>query len=305
MSAVSSFHDDVEKKDLRSPMSGLFMFSITLVCALLSREALRQMAYESSRVLLFGWLTCITTGLGALPFFVVGKERISDAACALANSLAGGMMLSASCGMLYEAYSHSGPFNWQSAVGLGLGVLFIRAAQRSMGDEEANIESLHCAVMSTPHLKKAILIFTVMFCHSAAEGIAVGVSFDKELDLGFGFYISILLAVHNIPEGLAMALVLVPRGVSASMAAMIAILTSIPQPLMALIAFYCVGACHVLLPFGLAFAAGAMIYVSLNELMGEATEHLSSRTVYGVTLMSFISMCVIQVGLHTVAEQVR
>merc|ERR1712039_629882 len=108
-------------------------------------------------------------------------------------------------------------------------------------------------------------IFTVMFCHSAAEGIAVGVAFSKQLKDQFGLYVSVLLAVHNVPEGLAVALVLVPRGVSAPLSCVIATLTSVPQPLLALTAFLFVDAFQCLLPLGLSFAAGAMVYVSLHE----------------------------------------
>merc|ERR1712217_808373 len=108
-----------------------------------------------------------------------------------------------------------------------------------------------------------------MFCHSAAEGVAVGVAFDTQCQPGFGLYIALALAIHNVPEGLAMALTLVPRGVNAFPASGIATLTSVPQPLMALWAFRFVEAFQSLLPLGLAFAAGAMIYVSVCELLDE------------------------------------
>merc|ERR1719412_2421886 len=121
------------------------------------------------------------------------------------------------------------------------------------------------------------MIFTVMFCHSAAEGIAVGVAFSKELKDNFGLYVTLLLAVHNVPEGLAVALVLVPRGVSAPLAAFVATLTSVPQPLLALAAYLFVDAFRGLLPLGLAFAAGAMVYVCCHELLFEANEQLGLR----------------------------
>eukprot|EP00971_Amphidinium_carterae_P220669 4380736-Amphidinium_carterae.1 len=60
-------------------------------------------------------------------------------------------------------------------------------------------------------------------------------------------------------------------------AGLIAMLTSVPQPILALVAFRFVDSFEWLLPIGLAFAAGAMIYVSLHELMDEAVEHLGKR----------------------------
>merc|ERR1719401_886868 len=136
------------------------------------------------------------------------------------------------------------------------------------------MEALCGMVMERRHFKRALLIFTVMFCHSAAEGVAVGVSFDPQCNPHFGVYIAVVLAIHNVPEGLSMSLVLVPRGVSILAASGIAVLTSVPQPLMALAAFRFVEEFASLLPLGLAFAAGAMIYVSCGELLTEVWEEL-------------------------------
>jgi len=78
---------------------------------------------------------------------------------------------------------------------------------------------------------KALLIVGVMTMHSFTEGVGVGVSFGGGIDLGL--FITLAIAVHNIPEGLAISLVLVPRGVSWSRAALWSVVSSLPQPLMA------------------------------------------------------------------------
>merc|ERR1712032_1533609 len=163
-------------------------------------------------------------------------------------------MLAASGCMLMEGHEHSGRCDWELIVGLLVGCIFIRFSEGLQSNEEEHIEALHNTV-DRKQFKKAMLIFTVMVCHSAAEGIAVGVAFSRELREQFGLYVSLLLAVHNVPEGLAVALVLVPRGVSVPTAACIATLTSVPQPLLALIAFVFVDTFAWLLPMGLAFAA--------------------------------------------------
>ena len=77
--------------------------------------------------------------------------------------------------------------------------------------------------------RKALLIVGVMTVHSAAEGIGVGAAFADGSTLGL--LIAIAIAVHNIPEGLAISLVLVPRGTSVSAAAGWSIFSSLPQPL--------------------------------------------------------------------------
>lgn len=263
-----------------------------------------QDVQDSLRVFAYGWLTCITTGLGAAPFMFVGADSVSETSLAIANTVASGMMISASAGMLAEAHDHSGPGDWQLILGLVVGVIFMRVSQRMLGDEEeAGVEALHEAILERRHWRKAMLIFTVMFCHSAAEGIAVGVAFDRQLlNKQFGRYISILLAVHNMPEGLAVALVLVPRGISAPLAAVIAILTSIPQPLLALVAFLFVDTFQFLLPVGLSFAAGAMVYVSLHELLSEAAEQLGKFKTFCITACSFVLMLMVQLGLQKLVD---
>lgn len=273
--------------------------SSLVVCS----TAMRREMYQSLRVFAFGWLTCITTALGVLPFAFVEAERVDDKALALANTAASGMMISASVGMLHEAHGHCGPGDWQIFVGLLAGGVFMRVSERILGDdEEASVEALHGALVERQHLRKAMLIFTVMFCHSAAEGIAVGVAFDKQLQAQFGLYISLLLAVHNMPEGLAVALVLVPRGVSTPLAACIALLTSVPQPLLALAAFLFVDAFQCLLPLGLSFAAGAMVFVSVHELLLEAVETLGRARTAAVTVVSFVVMVIVQHELHRLTD---
>merc|ERR1719281_1019936 len=196
--------------------------------------------------------------------------------------------------MVREAHQVSGPFDWQVILGSILGVVFIKGSQAWLGDEEEGIEGLWGAVMEKKHFKRAVLIFSVMFCHSAAEGVAVGVAFDTQCESHFGWYVSMLMALQNIPEGTAVALALVPRGISIGVAAVIATLTSLPQPIMAVAAFQCVETFQSVLPIGLAFAAGAMVYVSGADLLHEAGEHLGKKTTVISTSLSFSLMYALQ-----------
>jgi zinc transporter, ZIP family len=116
-----------------------------------------------------------------------------------------------------------------------------------------------------------LLIVAVMSLHSVAEGVGIGVGFGSHHDT-FGRAIAISLAIHNAPEGLATALVLLPRGVSLLEAAVWCVVTSLPQPAMAPLAFAAVTWFQPLLPFGLGFAAGAMVWLAAMELWPEACE---------------------------------
>jgi zinc transporter ZupT len=136
--------------------------------------------------------------------------------------------------------------------------------------------------------RKALLIVGVMTMHSAAEGIGVGVSFGGGEDLGI--LMTIAIAIHNVPEGLAIALVLVPRGVSVLMAAWWSVFSSLPQPILAIPAFIFVWLFEPVLPVGLGLAAGAMFWMTLSEMIPEAREEISLTTVAGAVAGSILAM---------------
>jgi zinc transporter ZupT len=134
-----------------------------------------------------------------------------------------------------------------------------------------------------------------MTVHSFTEGIGVGVSFGGGAALGL--LISIAIAVHNVPEGLAISLVLVPRGASVRSAAWWSVFSSLPQPLMAVPAYAFVEAFGRLLPVGLGFAAGAMLWLAVVELVPDAFAAAPASAVCAVGLSAAGAMFALQVLL--------
>ena len=213
---------------------------------------------------LAAFVTALATGLGALPFaFVPGMSR---AWLGVSNALAAGFMLSASGALLVEGAIRG---VGRTAVGAAVGAVFIYVTHRALGHRE-----MHFAELQGADAMKAILIIGVMTVHSFAEGVGVGVSYGGGVELGV--LITIAIAIHNIPEGLAISLVLVPRGASVRAAAGWSIFSSLPQPLVAAPAFVFVEQFTPFLPVGLGFAGGAMIWVVLSELLPEARAELSA-----------------------------
>jgi zinc transporter, ZIP family len=239
----------------------------------------------ATSVFLFALLTAVATGLGAVPFAFA--KHPTRRWLGVSNAVAAGLMLAASFGLIYEGMNY-GPL--RALAGALLGLVFIVVARRSLRQEE------HPAVfasMSGFDARKALLIVGVMTIHSFTEGVGIGVSFGGGQALGL--FISLALAVHNIPEGLAISLVLVPRGVGWVRAAFWSIFSSLPQPLMAVPAFFFIEVFRPLLPYGLGFAAGAMIWMVFSELVPDALDETSSNLVALVITVSVVAMVAFQV----------
>jgi zinc transporter ZupT len=130
--------------------------------------------------------------------------------------------------------------------------------------------------------KRGLLIFIAMFIHSIPEGIAIGVGFATG-NFNFGLIMAIAIAVHNIPEGIAISLPLKSDGASTSKCAWVSILSSMPQPIMAVPSAWLTWLFEPLLPLGLGFAGGAMIYLVVAELIPDAlADGNKALTAWGV-----------------------
>lgn len=220
-----------------------------------------------------------------MPFFFV--KHLTRRWLGASNAIAAGLMLAASFGLIYEGLDHSAV---GVLVGAMVGLVFIMIAHRVLQNGQSPVAF---AGMDKLDARKALLIVGVMTVHSFTEGVGVGVSFGGGIALGL--FITLAIAVHNIPEGLAISLVLVPRGVSPARAAWWSVFSSLPQPLMAVPAFLFVEFFEPILPYGLGFAAGAMIWMVFSDLLPDALEDASHNLVGVVVTLSIIAMIAFQV----------
>ncbi len=234
-------------------------------------------------VLLAAGLTALATGLGVIPFLFV--RDINRWLLSISNAVAAGLMLAATHSLVSEG-SASSPARTLAGVlvGVCLIVLANRLIRRRGGFDIADLAG--------GNARKALLILGVMTAHSFAEGVGVGVSFGGGKELGV--FITAAIAVHNVPEGLAISLVLVPRGTQLWKAAGWSVFTSLPQPLMALPAFVLVFVFEPFLPFGLGLAGGAMIWMVFAELIPDALEHASSAAAATTVTLAFAAMLAFQ-----------
>ena len=235
-------------------------------------------------VFTYGLITALATGLGALPFLLV--RTVSGRMVGRLNAVASGLMLGASFGLLAEGTRFGG---WQTFSGGLLGVLFILVTNRYLREHHAHPGS---SGGKEDGLRRMVLIVTVMTVHSLAEGVAIGASFGGGMALAT--FITVAIAVHNIPEGVAISAVLRSNGVSVPRCAGWSIVSSLPQPVMAVPAFLFVEAFTPALPYGIGFAAGAMVFMVLLEILPEAYGKGSAREIGTITTLSMIAMMLFQ-----------
>lgn len=233
--------------------------------------------------------TALATGLGALPLLFMRDASLRT--LGIANAAAGGLMLAATQLLFVQGVEISIARTVLGTVG-GIVVIGI-VAHRIHGGEggEPDLGKLRGASART-----AFLIITVMTAHSAAEGIGVGVSFGGGDQLGW--LVAIAIAIHNIPEGLAISLAMVPNGSSVRSAAGWSVFSSLPQPLLAVPAFAFVEAFHGVLPIGLGVAGGAMLWMVLSELLPEAYQRAGRARATGGLLVGYAVMLAITIGVQ-------
>jgi len=227
--------------------------------------------------------TAVATGLGALPFLFL--RNVSAWWMAIFTAVAAGLMLAASHSLVAEGAAISAE---RTLLGLTIGLVAIWISHNII----TNGKTPEIADLTGLDARRALLVVGIMTAHSFAEGIGVGVSFGGGEELAT--YISSAIAIHNIPEGLAIALVLVPMGTPVWKAALWAIFSSLPQPLMAVPSYLFVEAFEPLLPIGFGIAAGAMIWMVFAELVPDANKDASGAHVGSALTAAFIAMLAFQ-----------
>ncbi len=255
-----------------------------------------KMNAQAWDVFWYAMITAVATGLGALPFMFI--KRTTPKVMGVANGVAAGLMAGASFGLLNEAAE----LNKAKMIGgLVLGVIFIgfmdwvidKLKKYKLKGDENLIEDLPNSFKND--FWKGALIILIMTAHSAAEGIGIGTSFGGSVK--FGILMTLAIAIHNIPEGLAISAVLVSKGSTWWKAALWSIFTSLPQPLLAVPAFLFVSIFKPYVPIGLGLSAGAMIWLVFSEIAPESVEQLGGERAATVITLSLAAMLFIQLFL--------
>lgn len=212
--------------------------------------------------------TTLATGLGALPF--VFFHSVARRWVGIGNAVAGGAMLAAAIELLGRAVERD---ELVAGVGAAVGAVTLGLSRRALRRRP----SLHVSSLAGADAAHAATIIGVLTVNSFAEGLTVGVSFGGGHALGS--FSTVAIALLNVPQGLAISLALVPEGASVRSAVGWSIFSSLPQPLVAVPAYAFVEALDGILPAALGLAAGALVTMVVAELVPDAREDASRRTV--------------------------
>lgn len=255
------------------------------------------------QALLAGCMTWGLTALGAAAIFLTKEinKRLLDTML----GFAAGVMIAASYwSLLAPAISLSEEMHlpgWMPpAVGFLLGGAFIRLIDFFMphlhlGLPIQKAEGIHTS------LKKTILLTLAVTLHNIPEGLAVGVAFGAagaglpSASLAAACALALGIGIQNIPEGLAISAPLRREGFSRKKSFWYGQLSAIVEPIAAVIGAALVIAMRPILPYALAFAAGAMIFVVVEEVIpesqqGENTDMATLGVMIGFTVMMILDV---------------
>lgn len=217
------------------------------------------------------FLAGLATGVGALPVLVI--NRISSEIQDVMLGFAAGVMLAASFfslilpGLAAAEMQGAGKFGAVAIVSAGilLGAIALWLMNRYAPHEHFVLgrEGPH-----TERLRRIWLFVIAITLHNFPEGLAVGVGFGGG-DVANGTALALGIGLQNLPEGLAVALALLSQGYRRTDALLIATLTGLVEPVGGVLGVGAVTVAQGLLPWGQAFAAGAMIFVISDEIIPE------------------------------------
>ena len=238
----------------------------------------------------------IGTSLGSFLVFFL-KNNMNEKLKKLIVGFAAGVMIAASIWSLImpsvEMAEHQGKIEWVPAtIGLLLGITFLIVINKLAENFENKRNG-----------KKINMLMFSVTLHNIPEGMAVGVCFaaflagNAGIDLLEAMLLAIGIAIQNIPEGAIISMPLKMGGISKKKAFLYGVLSGIVEPISAVITLVLINVVVPLLPYLLAFAAGAMIYVVIEELVPEMHDgNKSALGVIGVTI-GFVIMMILDIAL--------
>ncbi|MBG9985880.1 ZIP family metal transporter [Facklamia sp. DSM 111018] len=256
---------------------------------------------------LAGVFTWLCTALGSSTVFFV--KEVNQRFLAMMQGAAGGVMTAASFwSLLAPALAHAEkhlvgiPTWFPAAIGFVLGGIFLRMVDKF-------VPHLHYAGdhgdtdPTDSKLSRTWMLFLAVTIHNIPEGMAIGVAFAAAASgiegaaLASAISLAIGIGIQNIPEGSALSLPLMAEGRSKRKAFHLGQMSALVEPFGAVIGAAAVLVMQTLLPYALSFAAGAMIFVVVEELIPESQTSGNTDVATLSFMVGFVIMMILDVAL--------
>lgn len=248
--------------------------------------------------------TFLLTTMGAFSVFFVKKTVNQNVQC-LFLGFAGGVMVAASIWSLLlpgiEEAQENNQISWLiTSGGFLLGVALLLAVDfvlKKRLQKECRRKKQHLS-------QKTMMLVMAVTIHNIPEGMAVGMAFAlaaqnvNDVNIFSGAVaLAVGIGIQNYPEGMAVTLPLLQEGISKKKAFLIGSLSAVAEPVFGVIAAVLASTVGMVMPLFLAFAAGTMIYVVVEELIPEA--HLGEKENIGTLgfVVGFLVMMILDVAL--------
>ncbi|KAF1302621.1 MULTISPECIES: ZIP family metal transporter [Enterococcus] len=244
-------------------------------------------------------------GAGLVFFFKTIKRDVLN----MMLGFASGIMIAASFWSLLDPAisraAENGDIPWLVvSIGFGAGGLFLYVADKTLPHMHFGPNKEREGLPS--HLKRTVLLVFSITLHNIPEGLAVGVAFGAAVNAPnpqtavlAAISVALGIGIQNFPEGAAVSIPLRQEGLSRRKSFMYGQASGIVEPIAGVIGAILVTKMTPILPYALAFAAGAMIYVVVEELIPEAQQTTSSKRHFAVfgTMLGFMVMMILDVAL--------
>lgn len=244
------------------------------------------------------------TILGALLVFFMKKE-LNEKIEKILLGFAAGVMIAASIWSLIvpsiELSSKLGKFSFlPAAIGFLLGIFFLLILDTYIPHLHVNSEEPE-GVKSK--LKKTTMLVLAVTLHNIPEGMAVGVVLagayygNSLITISGALTLALGIAIQNFPEGAIISMPLKSEGVSKPKSFLLGVVSGVVEPLAAIITILLIRYINPILPYLLSFAAGAMIYVVVEELIPQSQSKNHSNLATISLALGFTLMMILDVAL--------
>jgi len=234
------------------------------------------------------------------------KDRLSDKVEKVLLGFASGVMVAASVWSLLipsiDMSADMGKLSFiPAAAGFLLGIFFLLILDTVI--PHLHVNESEPEGLKTDRLKKTTMMVLAVTLHNIPEGMAVGVAYAGALSLGSGITLasalalSVGIAIQNFPEGAIISMPLKEEGMSKNRSFLLGTLSGAVEPLFAYLTILLTGLVVPFLPYLLSFAAGAMLYVVVEELVPESQNGSHSNIGTIGFAIGFVIMMILDVAL--------